>query len=450
MALLGAPLLLAQTATSAPHANDPVVPSSAVGAISSSTTVSVMALTGIPSSDEGALPPRQVLFTGLSSGVGRLGSVKFTAVGTGYFTARDAVAASQSAEGALLLRARGRNSWAAISYGRANAMGAIPGSSFGPTAAGTGLDGARADTTVSNRVDVGNVARAEAGLLGRHRGFDMSIGLSVERATRVTTQTLVIETSNDIPTAATSAAARTSVTQVQRGVQRREIATSLASIGFSTGRTKWLVSMAAPVASWITADALSPRPRTAPPVAALTVVQPLTAWLSAVGSASTFSSKVGNTALRDDIALSRNSNFAPVFALGVSIVHIPFLNRRGEVPLGGILGFETHIVNGVDSVIVLGENGTPQAGFRVQIVIDAPAAATVDLIGDATDWTVTGMNRGGDGRWRAVLDVTSGAHRLSVRADGGEWIAPPGLPLGNSDFGNPVGLLVLEKPVIRR
>ena len=55
------------------------------------------------------------------------------------------------------------------------------------------------------------------------------------------------------------------------------------------------------------------------------------------------------------------------------------------------------------------------------------------------------MNRGSDGRWRVELKVPVGANRLSVRADGGEWIAPPGLPLGNNDFGNPVGLLLVAE-----
>lgn len=442
--------MAAQDAISSRRSDAPVVPGSTFNRVSASPTVSVLGLTGIPSGDEGALPPRQVLFTGVSTGLGRIGNVRFTAIGTGYFTARDAVNTSQTAEGAVLVRARARNSWAAVSYGRANAMGAIPGGSFGPSAGTPALDGGHADTTVSRRADVGNVAHAEAGILGNSHGVDLSLGLSVERATRVTTETVVIETTNDLPALPTATAARTSVTRVQRGIQRREIATALASMGWYTGRTNWLISVSSPVASWITADALSPRPRIAPPVAALTIVQPLTAWLSAVGAASTFSSSVGSTALRDDISISRNSDFAPVFALGVSIVHLPFSRRHGDAPVGGIIGFETHIVAGIDSVIVIDETGSPQTGFRVQVVIEAPSAGSVELIGDATDWTVTSMSRGSDKKWRAELNVTNGAHRLSVRADGGDWIAPPGLPLAKSDFGTPVGLLVVDKPVVRR
>ena len=444
----------AQSAPTNPRTEAPVAPTSALSSIGSATTLSLMALTGLASSDEGALPPRDVLFTGVSTSAGRIHGVRFTAIGTGYFAARDAVGNKASAEAALTVRARGRvngvMSWGAVSYGYANALGGIAGSGLagGPTAT-AGFDGSHVDTTVSRRVDVGGVARAEAGMQGTRHGFDFALGLAVERATRVTTQTIDIETGADAPSVPMSATARSSVTRTTRGLQRREIATGLASMGWNTGRTVWLASVTSPVASWITADALSPRPRLAPPVASLSIVQPINAWLSAIGAASTFSSSVGNSALRDDVAYSRNSNFAPVFALGLSIAHVPLLNRRGDVPLGGILSFETHIAD-IDSVAVVTTSDSSTAGFRVQIVIEAPSAASVELMGDATDWTVTGMSRGQDGRWRAVLNVTSGAHRLSVRTDGGEWLAPPGLPLGSSDFGNPVGLLVIDQPHVRK
>lgn len=443
----------AQTTDSSRRAESPVAPASSVGAVSGEPRLSLLGLTGLPSSDETAMPSREVLFLGLSSGIGRTHGVRFTAIATGYFLG-GTVGTRSSAEGALAVRAWGRvngvRSWATLSYGRANALGGPAGGSISP-AGGIGFEPGHADTTVSRRVDVGGIARAEAGIVGTHHGFDMSLGLSVERATRVTTQTINIEIDNDVPVLVPLApASRTSITRTLRGVQRREIANGMASLGFYTGRTSWLATVTAPVASWITSDALSPRPRGAPPVASLAVVQPITGWLSAVGSASTYASNAANSALRDDIAFSRNSNFAPVFALGVSIAHIPFINRRGEVPLGGILAFETHIDTGIDSVTVITENGVAQNSFKVGVVIDAPTAGSVELMGDATAWTIASMSKGKDNRWHAILNVTTGSHRLSVRSDGGEWIAPPGLPLGNSDFGNAVGLLVVEQPRVRR
>ncbi|MDQ6612274.1 MAG: hypothetical protein M3Y64_07565, partial [Gemmatimonadota bacterium] len=378
----------------------------------------------------------------------------------GYWTARDAVGTAASMEGAVAVRALGRiggiRSWGALRYGRAGALGGVLGDGFSGEPSSIGFDGGRADTTVSRRVDVGTVARAEAGILTSRNGVDFSLGMSVERATRVTTQTISIVTNGEFPTSPLQTAP-SAIVRTLRGVQRREIATGLASLGWSTGRTNWLASITAPMAAWITRDALAPRPRIAPAVATLAVVHPITAWLSAIGSASTNTSTVGNTTLRDDVALARRSDFAPVFALGVSIVRVPFRGRHGDGAPNGILSFESRIFEFIDSATVVdvsadsSRNGTVLPVYRVQLVIDAPNAGSIELMGDATSWLVVNLSRGSDRRWRIDLKVPPGANRVSVRADGGEWVAPPGLPTGNSDFGNPVGLLlVTDQPRVSR
>lgn len=412
-----------------------------------------MGTTGIPSSDDNAAPARQQLFVGLTQPLGRLGGVKFTAIGQGYLLMRDGVHTNSSGEGALALRATGRvngvRTWGAVAYGRANALGGLGSvSSFAPAGPGIGFEGTRVDTTVSRRVDIGAVARVESGMMATSHGFDMSLGVSVERATRVTTQTISIQSLDNLLPVTTPQRSET-VVRTQRAVQRREIATGLASLGWRTGSTAWLTSVSAPMYSWVTNDGLAAKSRIAPAIASLAVTQPLTAWLSAVGSASTSPSTVGNTALGDDATLSRNGRrVAPVFALGVSLARMPFRNRHGESALGGILGFESRVIETLDSVIIVADSTQEfrgaSAAYRVQMVIDAPTAASVELMGDATAWTVTNMSRGGDGRWRVELKLPSGTHRFTVRADGGDWIAPPGLPLGSNDFGGPVGLLLLE------
>jgi len=68
------------------------------------------------------------------------------------------------------------------------------------------------------------------------------------------------------------------------------------------------------------------------------------------------------------------------------------------------------------------------------------------LMGDATSWTVTQMRRHPSGRWRAELKLAPGMHRLIVRSDGGKWVAPPGLPVGNDDYGTPVGMVLIKSP----
>ena len=429
---------------------NPAIPTAAVGAITNLSTFSLMGTTALPASDESGLPPRQQLYMGLTQSLGRIGSVKFTGIGKGYWQMRDAAGSASSAEGALAIRATGRlngvRTWGAVAYGRAGALGTLGSTSLAPNSTGIGLDGSHVDTTISRRVDVGSIARLESGMLASRHGFDMSLGLSVERATRVTTQTISIQPFNDTPLAQPSKEAP--IIRTLRGIQRREIATGLASLGWRTGRTAWLSSVSAPLYTWISRDVLSPKPSVARAVVSLAVAQPLTAWISAIGSASTNPSSIGGTALSDNAVMNRRGTMSPVFALGVSVARLPLRNRHGESALSGILGFESRVVEALDSVIVMADSSlfrvVGDSSYRVQLVIDAPTAGYVELMGDATAWTITNMNRGGDGRWRAELKLSVGAHRLAVRADGGEWIAPPGLPLGNNDFGSPVGLLIME------
>jgi hypothetical protein len=54
------------------------------------------------------------------------------------------------------------------------------------------------------------------------------------------------------------------------------------------------------------------------------------------------------------------------------------------------------------------------------------------------------MTRVSKGRWRAELRLTPGVHRIAIRADRGKWMAPPSLPVGNDDYGTPVGMMVVN------
>ena len=170
------------------------------------------------------------------------------------------------------------------------------------------------------------------------------------------------------------------------------------------------------------------------------MVQPVTAWLSLVGAAATNAATVGGTALRDDLDHHRARSFAPVLAIGVRIARLPSRGTDG-VP-GGILAFETRTLGSVDSLAVEQGVSAPDGDtLRVVLLIDAPRAESVELMGDATEWMVTQMRRAANGRWRAELKLAPGMHRITVRADGGAWIAPPGLPMGSDDFGSPVGMI---------
>jgi hypothetical protein len=429
----------------------PITPSAAIGSITDAATVSVLGIAALPDGSGNALTRRNDVWLGATQPLGRLGRVRFAALGSGSWHMPDGVGSGSGGDGVLALRARARMGehrvWSAISYGQSSLNGsaaaALVGQSPLALAAG-GIDGRGSDTTVSRRIDVGRIGRAEAGVMTTYAGLELSFGMSMERATRVTTQTITVDEPN---TGALPAAARRMVSSRSlRTLQRRDLATGIASLGFHTGATGWLVSVSAPVASWVSSDALAPRPQAVPTVASVAVAQPVTGWLSVVGAAATNPGTVGGTALRDELSDRPRQGFSPVVALGIRISRLPW--RRDDGTPGGILGFETRTLGAVDSVSI--EQGmasqvhTDTDTLRVVLLIDAPRAESVELMGDATAWTVTPLKRHPSGRWRAELKLPPGMHRIAIRADGGTWVAPPGVPTGNDDFGSPVGMLLVK------
>ncbi|MCC6243754.1 MAG: glycogen-binding domain-containing protein [Gemmatimonadaceae bacterium] len=422
--------------------------------------------------DGGGAPitQRSDVWLGATQPLGRLGNVRFSAIGSGNVRARDAAGNGSAAEGMLALRARARFSgaqvWSAVSYGYADVHGDLTGGAVrSQPGFNVALDGSAVDTTLSSRVDIGNVSRAEAGVLSSLAGMEFSVGMSYERATRVTTQTLTLSEQELTLPSTMPMLGRQMTTRTTRSMQRREIATAIASLGFETGRATWLVSVTSPVATFITSDALAPKPRVSPTVASVAVVQPVTAWLSVVGAAATNTASVGTSALRDDVGAGRNRSFVPVVALGVRLARLPFFGNKDDAP-SGILSFDTRVIGLVDAATVEGtamvtrrdstitaiidsasddlDMGSERDTLRIVLSIDAPKAESVELMGDATMWTVTPMRRGRDGRWRAALKLPPGVHRIAVRADGGKWIAPPSLPIGNDDYGTPVGMIIVK------
>jgi hypothetical protein len=429
----------------------PLAPASSIGPTTASPTISVL---GMASSSNGGGTPlaqRGEVWLGATQPLGRLGNVRFNAIGHADIHTSDGVSTNNAGEGMLALRARARFSgaqvWSAFSYGYVKSDGqfAPPNVNLGP-AVGTGFDGTPVDTTVSQYVDVGSIQRAEAGVISNLSGVEFSFGLALDRISRVTERTLTFEESSFTPPTAMSATGRTTV---QRSLQRREIATGIASMGFYTGPATWLISVTSPLATRITSDASAPKARIAPTIASVAIMQPVTGWLSIVGAAATNSSSVGSTAFRDDMGAGRHGSWAPVVALGVRLARLPFFGRGDDTP-SGILSFESRVIGTVDSASVnqvddsTSAHGALRDTLRVVLWIDAPKAESVELMGDATQWTVTAMSRSRSGRWRAELKLAPGVHRITVRADGGKWIAPPSLPIGNDDYGTPVGMIIVR------
>lgn len=84
---------------------------------------------------------------------------------------------------------------------------------------------------------------------------------------------------------------------------------------------------------------------------------------------------------------------------------------------------------------------TPRRGGVYRIVLRAPGAASVELMGDFTSWQPVPLRAAGGGRWEVALPIMPGARRLNVRLDGGAWTVPDGVATVEDDFGSVVGVL---------
>ena len=84
---------------------------------------------------------------------------------------------------------------------------------------------------------------------------------------------------------------------------------------------------------------------------------------------------------------------------------------------------------------------TPDGSARV--VVRAPAAATVEVAGDFTDWQPVALRRTSADMWEAVLHIPSGVHRVNLRIDGARWTAPAGTAHAEDEFGGEVGIVAV-------
>lgn len=82
------------------------------------------------------------------------------------------------------------------------------------------------------------------------------------------------------------------------------------------------------------------------------------------------------------------------------------------------------------------ESSTDVRTIRVR----ARGAAFVELSGDMTNWTPVALTSAGDGWWTMRLTVPAGAHQVSLRVDGGQWQAPPGLVAVMDESGGAAGV----------
>jgi hypothetical protein len=87
---------------------------------------------------------------------------------------------------------------------------------------------------------------------------------------------------------------------------------------------------------------------------------------------------------------------------------------------------------------------TPLADGFQELVITAPGAREVEIMGDFTDWLPVPLVAAGGGRWRLRIRLLPGAYGLNVRYDRGAWVVPAGLPVMTDDFGGEAGVLLVR------
>jgi len=79
---------------------------------------------------------------------------------------------------------------------------------------------------------------------------------------------------------------------------------------------------------------------------------------------------------------------------------------------------------------------------RCRLEIRGVRGTRVELMGDFTDWSPVALELVGD-VWHLEKAVTPGLHRIALRIDGGEWIAPASIPHSTDDLGGVVGLITV-------
>ena len=87
--------------------------------------------------------------------------------------------------------------------------------------------------------------------------------------------------------------------------------------------------------------------------------------------------------------------------------------------------------------------GVRAEGQTRVIYVHAPAARTIELMADFTDWQPVEMRHMSNDEWELAMHIAPGSHRVNIRVDGGEWKAPPGAGTVQDEFNGVVGLVVV-------
>jgi hypothetical protein len=81
---------------------------------------------------------------------------------------------------------------------------------------------------------------------------------------------------------------------------------------------------------------------------------------------------------------------------------------------------------------------------RVRIVLMAPEAQRVEIMGSFSNWQAVEMERAWPDYWEAAVAMQPGVHQINVRYDGGPWQVPPETTPVADEFGGVVGTFAVE------
>jgi hypothetical protein len=84
----------------------------------------------------------------------------------------------------------------------------------------------------------------------------------------------------------------------------------------------------------------------------------------------------------------------------------------------------------------------PVAGGGGLIEVRGVEATRLEVMGDFTEWKPVELERDGS-VWRLERAMTPGLHRIAIRVDGGEWVAPANLPRATDELGGVIGLITV-------
>jgi hypothetical protein len=79
-----------------------------------------------------------------------------------------------------------------------------------------------------------------------------------------------------------------------------------------------------------------------------------------------------------------------------------------------------------------------------KIMVRVGGVESVDVTGDFSDWAPLTMVRRGRDLWELTVPLSPGMHQITIRTDGGKWVAPPGLPTTRDNFTGEVGVLIVK------